>query len=69
MSEKRYSMGVCGEYAKINQATIWARARRLGMETKNGLTASELKAVIQMGHRKGGRSSLEDLKFEMEALR
>ena len=72
MSENRYTFKTCSELTGICVGTIQYRAAKLEIDTKFGISASELKRIEEYpSNRKGrtkNRGTLHELKAEMEAL-
>lgn len=71
MSEKRYSFQTCSDYLGIKTSTIQHRASVLRIDTKNGISAEELKRIEEYKSykRRSKRCSLNEPKEEMEALK
>lgn len=69
MSEKRYSLRTVGELMGITLHAVHLRARKAGIDTSRGLTAKEVKMLLEMPvNRKRGRATLDELKAELEVL-
>lgn len=71
MSETRYSMQTASEYLNISIAKINYRAQKLGIITKRGLTAADIRRMDAFGRdfpERKARGTLEELKKEMEAF-
>lgn len=70
MSENRYSSYTCSKYLGISNTAIVYRAKKLGIETYNGFSASEIKRIAEFKSTSKMRhkGKLDDLKKEMEAL-
>lgn len=70
MDEKRYSLRTAGKILGVTAMAIQYRANRLGINTSNGLTAEDVKAIrdYKPNATYGKKCSAEDLARELEAL-
>ena len=68
MRENRYSFASCAKFSGLNSRTIYNRARKLGIETEYGISAAELKNIIEFKSKQARRDSYSKLCAEMEGL-
>lgn len=70
MDEKRYSLRTAGNVIGVTAMAIKNRAIQLGIDTTNGLTAKDVKAIREYkGNPKyATKCSAEDLMHELEEL-
>lgn len=69
MSENRYTMMACEEATGISRHTIRYRAKALRMDTKKGLSAAELKRVVDFPEGFVRRRNANALREELGALK
>ena len=70
MSEKRYSLYTAAKVIGTNHMTVKNRAIKLGINTSAGLTAKDVKAIMEYKCETSyaKRYKVEDLKSELEGL-
>lgn len=72
MNEMRYSFQVAGQYLHMTHGCVQYRAKKLGIDTKNGLTVHDIKLIGEfVGVGRGRRrkaGTIQDLKREMEEM-
>lgn len=70
MSEIRYSLTTCGKFIGMHPATVQQRAKKLGIDTSHGMTAANLKAVMEYkSYIRKHYGTMDDLRREMEGFR
>lgn len=67
MSKNVYSMRTCGKVLGITGQAVSYRARKIGLDTSRGLTAEQVKMLIQYKRRNYGNE--DALKKELEEIR
>ena len=70
METKRYSLRTAGDVLGMTAMAVMHRANRLAIDTSNGLTAADVKAISEYKskscHSKKG--AMQELKRELEVL-
>ena len=68
MSERRYSLRACAEVCGLTMQAIRYRAIRAGFDTKNGLTAQQVKELRYPKRSHRVCESADALRKEMEEI-
>lgn len=70
MNEIRYSLYTCAKYLGVTATAVRNRALKLVINTRDGVTATDLKQIKEYKNSKDKRrrGSLYELKAEMEVL-
>lgn len=70
MDEKRYSLRTVGMMLNMTAMAVKIRANKVGVDTQNGLTAKDVKAIrdFKPDRRYSKKSTLDELRRELEVL-
>jgi hypothetical protein len=71
METKRYSLRTAGDVLGMTAMAVMHRANRLAIDTSNGLTAADVKAIREYKSEESRytkRNTVQELKRELEVL-
>lgn len=65
LNEKRYSLRTVSQIIGVSQMTVYNRAKRMGIDTKMGLTAEDAKKIMAYTSKQVRKHSAEELMEEL----
>ena len=69
LNEKRYSFRTIAKEIGLTETTVYNRAKRLGIDTRLGLTAKEAKLVKACYSKNSKKCTQEELRKELEGMK